>query len=250
MSPAPLLEINNLSKQFHRRHLFGKESINAVRDLCLSINQGEIFAFLGPNGAGKTTTINMLVGFLRPTSGTINIFGSVFSPKAIAIKRRIGYLPESVDLPSYYRVYELLELYCDLFFIARPQRKERIAQLLHELDLEGHYKKWIKDLSMGQKRCLGLASALVNDPDLLLLDEPTVYLDPIVLEKIRAVLLKLKKQGKTIFMSSHILSEVENLSDRFAIIKEGRLLKLGITQEAIRHRSLEEEFLETIKNNA
>lgn len=249
MNPTPLLEIKHLSKQFHRMHALQKEHITAVVDLSLEVAKGEIFAFLGPNGAGKTTTINMLVGFIQPTGGTIKIFGSLFSYKSIDIKRRIGYLPESAYLPNYYRVYELLELFCDLFFIPKIGRKERIHQLLEEVGLQHQYRKWIKDLSMGQKRCLGLASALISDPDLLLLDEPMVYLDPIVVEKIRSILLKFKSQGKTVFMSSHILSEVEKLADRFAIIKEGKLLKQGVTGELPKNKSLEEEFLETIKKD-
>lgn len=228
-------------------HVMRKECIAAVDDLNLQIHTGEIFAFLGPNGAGKTTTINMLVGFLQPTSGTITMFGLPFTPKSVEIKRRIGYVPESAHLPTHYRVFELLEFYCELFFITKAIRKKKIDDVLNDVGLEHQYKKWIKDLSMGQKRCLGLASALINDPDLLLLDEPTVYLDPLILEKIRMMLLKLKQQNKTIFMSSHILSEVEKVSDSFAIIKDGHLLRQGSTQELKKHKSLEEEFLQTIK---
>ena len=247
MATNPLLEVQHLSKNFCRMHALRRECITAVDDLNLQINTGEIFAFLGPNGAGKTTTINMLVGFLKPSAGTIRIFGSEFSRASVEIKRRIGYLPEAAHLPTHYRVGELLEFYCELFFIGRKERKRRIDSVLNGVGLEEQHKKLIQELSMGQKRCLGLACALINDPDLLLLDEPTVYLDPLILEKIRTILVQLKKQNKTIFMSSHILSEVEKVCDSFAIIKDGRLLCRGLTRDLKDQRSLEEEFLQAIK---
>ncbi|MFC1752700.1 ABC transporter ATP-binding protein [Thermoproteota archaeon] len=245
----PIIKTINLSKEFKRFAFSGIKKVAALDALNLSIDRGEIFAFLGPNGAGKTTTLSMLAGFVVPSNGRIELFGKNFSHRDIDVKNRIGYLPESPHLPDYYRVCELLEFYCDIFFIPRNKRKDTIGKLLEEVGLHKQEHEWIKSLSMGQKRCLGLAVALINDPEIIFLDEPTVYLDPVVLEKIRKVLLKLKERGSTIFMSSHILSEVERISDRFAIIKEGRLLEEGTTVELIKHRSLEEEFLKMMKDN-
>jgi len=241
-----VLETLNLNKQFRS---FRGRCVNAVRDLNLKINKGEIFAFLGPNGAGKTTTIKMLIGFISSTSGKIKLFDQEFNSKSVTIKKRLGYLPEFTQLPEYYRVYELLDFYCDIFNITRSKRKEVIGQVLEEVGIVDQRKEWIKNLSMGQKRCLGLVASLINNPELLLLDEPTVYLDPLIIEKVRKLLLKLKNNGTTIFMSSHILSEVEKISDRFAIIKQGRLLEEGLTQELKKASSLEEEFLKKVKSD-
>lgn len=244
-----ILEINNLSKQFSRPSLFKITKVKAVDSLTLQINKGEIFAFLGPNGAGKTTVINMLVGFLKPTNGEIRLFGKSFNYKDIEVKRRIGYLPEFTQLPDYYRVYELLEFYCDIFFIPKSKRKDIIEKLLEDLGIAKQYREWTKNLTMGQRRCLGVIIALINEPELLFLDEPAVYLDPVILEKVRNLLLKLKAKGVTVFMSSHILSEVEKLSDRFAIIKNGKLLGQGLTHDLAMYRGLEEEFLRKIKED-
>lgn len=243
-----VLETRNITKQFSRFSLLGNGKVMAIDALNLEINKGEIFAFLGPNAAGKTTTIKMLIGFVRPTSGEIKLFGKTFSYKDIDIKRRIGYLPESPQLPSHYRVYELLEFYYQIFHIPKSRHKDITGQILDDVGISAQKKEWIKNLSMGQKRCLGLAISLINSPELLLLDEPTVYLDPIIIEKVRKLLLKLKNNGTTIFMSSHILSEAEKISDRFAIIKKGRLLEQGFTHELTKHISLEQEFLRKVKD--
>ncbi len=244
-----ILEINNLTKQFSQHNIFAKDKIIAVDNLSLKINKGEIFAFLGPNGAGKTTTIKMLIGVLRPTDGKIKLFGNDFSYRNISIKRRIGYLSEATHLPDYYRVYELLDFYYEIFHIAKSKQNAITECILEEVGILTQRKEWIKNLSMGQKRCLGLAVALINTPELLLLDEPTVYLDPVIIDKVRKLLLKLKNQGVTIFMSSHILSEAEKISDRFAIIKNGRILEEGFIGDVTRHISLEEEFLKKVKGD-
>lgn len=244
-----ILETTKLTKEFSRFSLPNRINTVVVNNLSLQINKGEIFAFLGPNGAGKTTTIKMLIGFIRPTSGEIKLFGQIFTSKNVGIKKRIGYLPESSQLSDHYRVYELLEFYYDIFNIPKSKQKGMIEQLLEEVGIYAQKKEWIKNLSMGQKRCLGLASALINNPELLFLDEPTVYLDPLIIERVRNLLLKLKNNGTTIFMSSHILSEVEKISDKFAIIKQGKMLEQGFTHELRKYSSLEEEFLKRVKED-
>lgn len=245
-----ILEVSSLTKQFNQHGIFAKNKIVAVDNLSLKINKGDIFAFLGPNGAGKTTTIKMLIGAIRPTGGKIKLFGSDFNYRDVSVKRHIGYLSESTHLPDYYRVYELLDFYYEIFHIPKSKHNSITEHILKDVDIFTERKEWIKNLSMGQKRCLELAVALINDPDLLLLDEPTVYLDPLVIDKIRKLLLKLKSQGVTVFMSSHILSEAEKISNRFAIIKNGRLLEEGSTGELTKHISLEEEFLKKVKEDA
>lgn len=242
-----VLETIKLTKKFKRFSLFDKVNVLALDSLTLKIDKGEILAFLGPNGAGKTTAIKMLIGFTQPTSGEIKLFGQRFAPNDVGIKKRIGYLPESPQLPDHYRVYELMEFYYEIFNMPKSKYSDMTEQLLDEVGIYAQQKEWIKNLSMGQKRCLGLAAALINSPELLLLDEPTVYLDPLIIEKIRKLLLKLKNNGTTIFMSSHILSEVEKISDKFAIIKQGRLLGQGPTNQLKGHTSLEEEFLKKVK---
>jgi ABC-2 type transport system ATP-binding protein len=244
-----IIEANNLTKQFKQRNIFTKNKVLAVDNLNLKIEKGEIFAFLGPNGAGKTTTIKMLIGFLKPTSGEIKLFGRDFSRRDVFIKKHIGYLPESPHLPDYYRVYELLDFYYEIFHIPKSKQNEMTERILNEVGILAQRKEWIKDLSMGQKRCLDLAVTLINNPELLLLDEPTVYLDPVIIDKVRKLLVRLKHEGTTVFMSSHILSEAEKISDRFAIIKNGKLLEEGPIADLIRHSSLEEEFLRKVKTD-
>jgi ABC-2 type transport system ATP-binding protein len=242
-----IIQVNNLTKQFRQHNIFSKNKITAVDNLNLKINKGEIFAFLGPNGAGKTTTIKMLTGFLMPTGGEIKLFDRKFSYRDIYTKRNIGYLSESPHLPDYYRVYELLDFYCEIFDMHK--QNEITEKILEEVGILAQRKEWIKNLSMGQKRCLGLAVALINKPQVLFLDEPTVYLDPIIVDKVRRLLLRLKSEGTTIFMSSHILSEAEKISDRFAIIKNGRLLEEGSTAVLTKYSSLEQEFLNKVKTD-
>jgi len=244
-----ILEANNLTKQFRQRNIFIRNKLNAVDNLSLRVDRGEIFAFLGPNGAGKTTTIKMLIGVLRPNAGQVKLFGEDFSCRDTAVKKRIGYLSENTHLADYYRVYELLGFYYEIFRIPKSKHNSTTERLLDEVGISQQRKAWVKNLSMGQRRCLGLAVALINEPELLLLDEPTVYLDPVVIDKVRKLLLKLKNKGVTIFMSSHILSEAEKISDRFAIIKNGRIIEEGLTAETIKRVSLEEEFLRKVQGN-
>ena len=189
----------------------------------------------------------MLIGFLRPTSGEIKLFGKDFSHRDVSMKKYIGYLPESPHLHDYYRVYELLDFYYDIFHIPKHKQNEMTERILDEVGILAQRREWIKNLSMGQKRCLDLAATMINRPELLLLDEPTVYLDPIIIDKVRKLLVRLKNEGTTVFMSSHILSEAEKISDRFAIIKNGKLLEEGLTADLIKHSSLEEEFLRKVR---
>jgi ABC-2 type transport system ATP-binding protein len=236
-----VLEIENLTKIY-------RKSIKAVDKLSLDIGEAEIFGLLGPNGAGKTSVLNMIVGLISPTEGEIQIFGEQINSSDIEIRRRIGYLPEDIFLPDYYRVGQILNFYGSLFGIPLKEQNRRIEYLLSNLELLSKIKEKIRNLSMGQKRALGLAISLIGDPDLILLDEPTVYLDPLITTSFRKIILGLKEKKKTVVISSHILSEIERTCDRVGIIDKGRLLSLGETKDLIGENTLDEVFLKIIKH--
>lgn len=249
MSADVVLRTEGLKKYFISRTLFAPEkSVAAVDDLALEVRRGEIFGFVGPNGAGKTTTLNMLVGITRPSAGSIEIFGKPFGPGDIEPLKKIGYVPETTFLPEYFTVTELLDFYAKVFDLPFELKVGRIRQLLEMFGLLPERNVLLENLSMGQRRLVDIMQALINDPDLILLDEPTVYLDPVIMERLRAVLLHLKDSGKTVLMSSHMLPEIERLSDRLAVIDHGRLLKTGPKSEFMLQGSIESEFLRLVKH--
>jgi ABC-2 type transport system ATP-binding protein len=218
----------------------------AVRGLNLSVRAGEVFGFLGPNGAGKTTTMNVLLGFVAPTRGTAHLFGvNVREPIA---RQRIGYLPE---LTYYYRFLsaeELLRFYARIFGLSPAETERRIDRLLKLVELEPARKRLIKTYSKGMQQRVGLAQALINDPDLLILDEPTSGLDPLGRMKVREIIQRLRDEGKTVFFSSHELGEVETVCDRVAIINQGELKVEGRVSDLVREHqaNLEQIFLKLI----
>ena len=193
----------------------------AVKDLNLRVRAGEVFGFLGPNGAGKTTTMNVLLGFVNATAGEAFLFGvNVREPIA---RRRIGYLPELTYYYKFLTAEELLRFYARIFGLRRSEADQRIDRLLSLVELESARKRQIKTYSKGMQQRVGLAQALINDPDLLILDEPTSGLDPLGRMKVREIIQRLKDEGKTVFFSSHELGEVETVCDRVAIIHQGEL---------------------------
>jgi ABC-2 type transport system ATP-binding protein len=193
----------------------------ALKGLDLSVHAGEVFGFLGPNGAGKTTTMNVLLGFVNATSGAAHLFGvNVREPIA---RQRIGYLPELTYYYKFLTAEELLRFYARIFGIPRQETERRIDKLLRLVELEPARKRAIKSYSKGMQQRVGLAQALINDPDLLILDEPTSGLDPVGRMKVREIIQRLKNEGKTVFFSSHELGEVETVCDRVAILHEGEL---------------------------
>jgi ABC-2 type transport system ATP-binding protein len=213
----------------------GKPETHALKGLDLEVREGETFGFLGPNGAGKTTTILLLLNLIRPNAGRASLFGRpTTDPK---IHRRIGYLPESVNLHDYYTGLGLLEFYAGLLEIPHPVATTRIAELLRLLGLEEAAHKSVSKYSKGMLQRLGFAQAMLHDPDLLILDEPTASLDPVGRKEFRDILMELKRRGKTIFISSHILSEVESVCDRVAILQQGELKRVGSPQELSEARS-------------
>jgi ABC-2 type transport system ATP-binding protein len=248
LSDPAVLKVSGLSKYFVNGFLWGAQKVIAVDCLDFCLERGEIFSLLGPNGAGKTTTLNMLVGIMRPSSGSIDIFGSPFFPGKIAPLSKIGYVPEATSLPGYFTISELLDFYGQLFSMAASLRVDRIKHLLEMVGLVRERNCLIRNLSMGQRRLVDIMQALINDPDLILLDEPTVYLDPVIIERLRSILLGLKKEGKAIVVSSHMLSEIEKISDRVAIINHGKLMKVGPKEDFLRSGTMEEEFLRIVKH--
>lgn len=219
----------------------------ALRGLDLEVNAGEIFGFLGPNGAGKTTTINVLLGFVTPKSGAAYLFGiDVRQPIA---RQRIGYLPEMTYYYKFLTAEELLRFYAKIFELGRAEADKRIDRLLKLVDLEPARRRPLKTYSKGMQQRVGLAQALINDPDLLILDEPTSGLDPIGRMKVREIIQRVKNEGKTVFFSSHELGEVETVCDRVVIISEGELKAQGRVADLVQQyqtSSLEQVFLKVV----
>ena len=222
----------------------------ALQGLNLSTFAGEVFGFLGPNGAGKTTTMNVLLGFVRPTGGDAFIFGtSVRDPIA---RQRIGYLPELTYYYKFLSAEELLRFYAKIFRIPKREIDSRIDSVLKLVELQDARKRPIKTYSKGMQQRVGLAQALINDPDLLILDEPTSGLDPVGRMKVREIIQRLKQEGKTVFFSSHELGEVETVCDRVAILNAGELKTEGRVLDLVNaHKcNLEQVFLNIIEYKA
>ena len=213
----------DLTKEFQSSFTFRK--VTALTELSLEVKRGEVFGFLGPNGAGKTTTFKLLVGLLHPTRGKIFLWGE--DHYKIELKSKIGFLPESPYFYNYLKAKEYLHLCGQLFGINAKERHNKIDTLLERVGLKDHKNALIKTYSKGMLQRLGLAQALIHDPELLILDEPMSGLDPLGRKEVRDIMLELKAQGKTIIFSTHILSDVETVCDRVGIIIKGRLKDCG-----------------------
>ena len=218
----------------------------AVNDLSLSVQEGEVFGFLGPNGAGKTTTMNVLLGFVQPTSGKAEIYGK--SVRDEASRAQLGYLPELTYYYKFLTGRELLRYYAKLFELPRAEAEKRIAQALRLVEMEQAADKPIRSYSKGMQQRVGLAQALINDPKLLILDEPTSGLDPLGRMKVRQIIQRLKDEGKTVFFSSHDLGEVETVCDRVGILFNGHLKESGSVSSLLEayQCNLERVFLKVI----
>src|SRR3954466_16168176 len=215
-----ILRTENLRVEYRSREMKQGTKL-ALKGLDLTVQPGEVFGFLGPNGAGKTTTMNVLLGFVNATGGEAFLFGvNVREPIA---RQRIGYLPELTYYYKFLTAEEILRFYAKIFGIPRAEADERVDKLIKLVELESARKRPLKTYSKGMQQRVGLAQALINDPDLLILDEPTSGLDPVGRMKVRHIIQRLKNEGKTVFFSSHELGEVEALCDRVAIINQGEL---------------------------
>lgn len=221
------VEVSNLTKIYESTSK--KRSVTALKDFNLSVEEGTVFGLLGPNGAGKTTLVKILLGIVFPTLGTAKILGQ--SIDNYEIKKRVGYLPENHKFPPYLTGEDVLKYVGKLTGLKSNEIDSKIDGLLQLVKMEKWKRTKVKKYSKGMMQRLGLAQALINDPDLIFLDEPTDGVDPIGRKEIRDILLNLKKQGKTIFINSHLLSEVELISDRVAILNKGVLIKEGTVED-------------------
>lgn len=233
---TPVIETEKLCK-IYESGMFGGEDVHALQEMDLSINQGEIFAYLGPNGSGKTTTIKMLLGLIFPTSGTIKLMGSedIASPD---IKRKIGFLPEGAYYPEFLKGDEILRFYGQLYGLSGADLEKRIDRVLEVVSMTFARGRMLRGYSKGMRQRIGLAQALLSDPDILILDEPTTGLDPLARKEMRDILANLRDEGKTLMISSHELQEVELISDRVGIIYQGVMQVQGTLDELLVDRDI------------
>ena len=218
-----------LSKTF--KDFWMRDRVRAVDTIDLDVRRGEVFGLLGPNGSGKSTTIKMILGLLHPTSGVVSVFGR--PPRDVSIKNDIGYLPEDSYLYRFLNARETLDYYGKLFHQDRRKRQNRIDMLLEMVGLDKVQTRPVGEYSKGMARRIGLAQALINDPKLLILDEPTTGMDPIGTRQIKDLILRLKDTGKTVLLCSHLLSDVEDVTDRAAIMFGGKVRAMGAMDELL-----------------
>ena len=244
---ASVIEIENLTKDYEVGFL-RKRKVRALDDLSLSVEGGEIFGFLGANGAGKTTTLKLLMRLIYPTTGRARILGRDIND--VQMHARIGYLPENPYFYDYLTARELLEYFAELFGYGKAERRKRAADLLERVRLdEKSWDKQLRKFSKGMLQRVGLAQAIVNDPEIIFLDEPMSGLDPVGRREVRDLIANLRARGKTIFMCSHILSDIEVLCDRVAIMRRGQLAETGRLEE-LRERAGESGRVEVLAAGA
>jgi len=224
-----VIAVRGLRKTF--RDFWRRPRVEAVRGIDLDVQPGEIFGLLGPNGSGKSTTIKLLLGLLHPTAGTIRVLGR--APNDVAVKARIGYLPEVSRLHAFLTPRETLHYYGRLFGLDATACRERCAALLEMVDLQRDADRPVGEFSKGMARRVGLAQALVNNPELLILDEPTSGLDPIACREVKDLIRLLAQSGKTILMTSHLLADVEDVADRIAILHAGEVQAAGCVADLL-----------------
>jgi len=234
---TPSVSVTPVIEAFGLRKVYGERV--AVEDLSLDVYAGEVFGFLGPNGAGKTTSVKMLTGLIQPTAGSARILGRPLGD--LEARRQIGFLPELFRFHDWLRGEELLDLHGKLYGMSREQRRRRIPEVLALVGLSevGHLR--VRAYSKGMQQRIGIAQALLNDPRVVFLDEPTSALDPLGRRDVRELILRLKSDGVTVFLNSHLLSEVESVCDRVAIVNHGRVVAIGPMGELL-SRELTVEF--------
>ncbi len=227
-----IVRVDNLTKVF--RDFWGRPKARAVNGVSFEVHAGEVFGLLGPNGSGKSTTIKMMLGLLNPTKGFIDMFGQ--SPRDVKTKERIGYLPEESYLYKYLNSTETLDFFGGLFALDPKEKAVRSKQLLDMVGLTATQMRTVGEFSKGMQRRIGLAQALINDPDLVILDEPTSGLDPVGCREIKDLILNLKARGKTVILSSHLLADVEDVCDRAVIYYGGKIQQYGTLEELLTER--------------
>ena len=238
--------VRSLEKVF--RDFWGRPKAKAINDVSFEVRKGEVFGLLGPNGSGKSTTIKVLLGLLNPSRGVARIFGR--SPRDVKTKERIGYLPEESYLYRYLNSAETLDFFGGLFALDREEKKRRSEQLLEMVGLKGVQMRTVGEFSKGMQRRIGLAQALINDPDLVILDEPTAGMDPVGCREIKDLILNLKGRGKTVILSSHLLADVEDVCDRAVIYYGGKVQQYGTLEELLTERDSVQFTVPTLSETA
>jgi ABC-2 type transport system ATP-binding protein len=228
-SDEVVVSVRGLTKVF--KDFWNRPKARAVDNVDFEVRRGEVFGLLGPNGSGKSTTVKLLLGLLHPTRGQIEVFGH--SPRHVQTKSRIGYLPEESYLYRYLNSRETLDFFGNLFQLDKGERNSRIEQLLEMVGLSQVHMRSVGEFSKGMQRRIGLAQALINDPDLVILDEPTSGLDPIGCREVKDLILALARRGKTVILSSHLLSDVEDVCNRVVIYYGGKIQAMGALSELL-----------------
>ena len=228
-TPGIVVSSVGLVKEF--RDFWNRPKAKAVNDLDFEVREGEVLGLLGPNGSGKSTTVKMLLGLLYPTAGRLTVFGK--SPRDVDTKRLIGYLPEESYLYKYLTAYETLDFFGSLFSLSALERRKRAEQLLEMVGLSHAKNRPVGEFSKGMTRRIGLAQAMINDPSLLILDEPTSGLDPLGCREVKDLIHLLKKRGKTVIVTSHLLSDIEEVCDRVIILYGGKIRAQGTLNELL-----------------
>ena len=230
METPPVVSAVGLLKIFH--DFWNRPKAKAVNDVDFEVRQGEVIGLLGPNGSGKSTTVKMLLGLLYPTGGRLTVFGK--SPRDVSIKNEIGYLPEETYLYKYLTAFETLDFFASLFNLSKIERQKRCDQLLDMVGLSHARNRPVGEFSKGMARRIGLAQAMINDPSLLILDEPTSGLDPLGCREVKDLIRTLKQRGKTVIVTSHLLSDVEDVCDRVIILYGGKIRAQGTLSDLLR----------------
>ena len=228
-SAEVVVSVRGLTKVF--KDFWNRPKARAVDNVDFDVRRGEVFGLLGPNGSGKSTTVKLLLGLLYPTKGHIEVFGH--SPRHVQTKSRFGYLPEESYLYRYLNSRETLDFFGNLFHLSKGERDNRVEQLLEMVGLSQVHLRSVGEFSKGMQRRIGLAQALINDPDLVILDEPTSGLDPIGCREVKDLILALARRGKTVILSSHLLSDVEDVCDRVVIYYGGKIQAMGTLKELL-----------------
>ena len=232
IAAPPVLQVDQVTKIF--RDFWHRPHVTAVREVSFEVRPGEVFGLLGPNGSGKSTLIKMMLGLLHPTRGQLRVLGR--SPRDVKTKARVGYLPEESYLYPYLTSEETLDFYGRLFDLTRRERRARMDQLLDMIGLQHARRRTVGEFSKGMARRIGLAQALINDPDVVILDEPTSGLDPLGCRQMKDLILTLARRGKTVLMTSHLLADVEDVCDRLVILYNGRIQASGSVRELLEER--------------
>jgi len=237
--PAAVIEVEHLQKTF--RSPLALRKISAVQDVSFVVGRGQIFGILGPNGAGKTTTIKVLTSLIRPSAGKVNVLGG--NPGDLSIRLKTGYLPETPNFYDYLTAREFLDIMARFYGLGRRERHKRVDELLEMVGMTYAAKRKLRKFSKGMLQRIGIAQALVGDPELVILDEPMSGLDPIGRKDVRDIIDSLKAKGRTVFFSSHILSDIEMICDEVVILNKGHVVTAGPLSELLRPGKLMSEIL-------